>query len=106
LDALLGVGKTAQHLSAHLLLNRSEVFRCQRASLGATALPAFARGEHPVDHAVLEVDMGIQRAAKALGEAPPCRPLAQRLQSRSQPSMTRKRMCGTALSASGPRCRK
>jgi hypothetical protein len=65
------VGKTAQHLSAHLLLNRGEVFRCQRASLGDTALPAFARGEHPVDHAVLKVDMAIQRAAKALHEAPP-----------------------------------
>jgi hypothetical protein len=44
-------------------------------------LPVFARGEHPVDHAAVEVNMSIQRAAKALLHklTAPSRPHAQPL---------------------------
>ncbi len=45
-----------QHQSAHLLLHRCEVFRCRRTGLGKVALPVITGGEHPVDHAALEVD--------------------------------------------------
>jgi hypothetical protein len=73
-----GAGHPAQHPSAHLLLHRGEVFRCQRIGLGKVDLPVLAHREHPVDHAA--VDMGVQRAAKALHEAhrpqPPARATA------------------------------
>jgi hypothetical protein len=35
------VGKPAQHLGAHLLLHRGEVFRWQRSGLGEVDLPVF-----------------------------------------------------------------
>ena len=34
-----GTGEPAQHPSAHLLLHRGEVFRCQRTGLGEVDLP-------------------------------------------------------------------
>ena len=57
---MAGTGEPAQHPSAHLLLHRGEVFRCQRTGLGEVDLPIFARGEHPIDHAAVEVAMSIQ----------------------------------------------
>ena len=56
-----GAGESAQHASAHLLLDRGEVFGCQRIGLGEMDLPVLAHRKHPVDHAAVEVDMGIQR---------------------------------------------
>ena len=50
-----GTGEPAQHASAHWLLHRGEVFRCQRIGLGEVGLPALACGEHPIDHAAVEV---------------------------------------------------
>ena len=37
-----------------------------RERVASVDLPVLARGEHPVDHAAVEVHMGIQRAAEAL----------------------------------------
>ena len=37
-------------------LHRCEVFRCRLTGLGKVALPVITGGEHPVDHAALEVD--------------------------------------------------
>jgi hypothetical protein len=62
-------GEPAQYASAHLLLHRGEVFGCQRGGLGEVDLPVLAQRKHPVDRAAVEVDMGIQHAAKALHEA-------------------------------------
>jgi len=56
-----GAGEPAQHASAHLLLHRGEVFWCQRTSLGEMDLSVLADGEHPVDHAAVEVDMRVQQ---------------------------------------------
>jgi len=55
LGEMAGAGESAQHPGAHLLLHRGEVFRCQRAGLGEVDLPVFARGEHPIDRAAVEV---------------------------------------------------
>jgi len=55
-----GAGEPAQHVSAHLLLRRAEVFRCQRGGIGEVDLPLFDRGEHPIDHAAVKVDMLIR----------------------------------------------
>jgi hypothetical protein len=66
---MTGAGEPAQHPSAHLLLHRGEILRCQRGRLGELDLPVLARNEHRVDHAAVEVDMGIQRAAEALHKA-------------------------------------
>ena len=52
-------GEPAQHPSAHLLLH--QIFQCQRGRLGEMDLPVVARGEHPVDHAAVEVHMRVQR---------------------------------------------
>jgi len=52
-----GAGEPAQHASAHMLLCRGEVLRCKRCGLGEVDRPLFARGEHPIDHAAVEVDM-------------------------------------------------
>ena len=59
----------AQYASAHLVPHRGEVFRCQRTGLGEVNLLVLAGGEDPVGHAAVEVDMRIQRAAKALHDA-------------------------------------
>jgi hypothetical protein len=67
------------------------------AGLTELDLPVPPGGE-PVDHAAVEVDMGIQRAGKVLHE--PHRARAQPLRSVSRASMTRSKMCRTALSAS------
>ena len=53
-------GEPVQHTSTHLLLRRGEDLRCQRTGLGEVDLPDFARREHPVDHAAVEVHIGIQ----------------------------------------------
>ena len=96
-----GAGEPAQYTSAHRLLHRGEVLGCQRGGLGEVDLPVLAHREHPVDHAAVKtkfqcrltsalstlseaagtkMDMGIQRAAKALYEAhrpqPPARATA------------------------------
>ena len=89
------------HPSAHLLLHRGGVFRAQRGRLGELDLPARAGDEHRVDHATVEVDMRIQRAAEALLQklAAPSHPRAQPLRWRTRASMTRNRMCSMALIA-------
>jgi hypothetical protein len=63
---MASAGEPAQHASAHLLLHRGEVFRAQCGGLSEVDLPVLAQRKHPVDHAAVEMDMGIQRAAKAL----------------------------------------
>ena len=47
---MTGAGEPAQDPSAHLLLRRGEIFRCERAGLVEMG------GEHPVDHIAVEVD--------------------------------------------------
>ena len=59
---MAGAGEPAQHPSAHRLLHRGEVFGCQRRRLCKVHLPVLARGEHPVDHAAVEVNMSIHDA--------------------------------------------
>ncbi len=49
-------GDPAQQASTHLLLDRGEIFRCQRTGLGKVDQPILAGGEHPVDRAAVEVD--------------------------------------------------
>jgi hypothetical protein len=50
----------AQHPNAHLLLHRDQVFWCRSAGLGNLDLPVLDRGGRSVDHAAVEVAMGIQ----------------------------------------------
>jgi hypothetical protein len=80
-------GEPAQHPSAHLLLHRGEVLGCQRGGLGEVDLPVRAHREHPVDHAAVEMDMGIQRAAKALYEAHRPQPPARAAAALTQPRL-------------------
>jgi hypothetical protein len=60
---MTGTGEPAQHAIAHLL-HAGEILWRQRGRLGELDLSLLALGEHPVDHAAVEVDMRIQRAAK------------------------------------------
>ena len=78
---MAGAGEPAQHAPTHLLLHRGELFGCWRTGLPELDLLALPDGEHPVDHAAVEVDMGIQRAAKALLRklTAPSRPAEQAL---------------------------
>ena len=96
------------HPCAHLLLHHGEHFRCQRAGLGELDLPVGILAEHAVDHVAVKVDMRIQRAAEMRLQklTAPSRPCAQPLPWRSRASITRNRMCSTALIASGSCCRK
>ena len=64
---MAGTGEPAQHPSAHLLLHCGEVFGCQRGGLGEVDLPVFARAEHPIDHAAVEVDMAAPGGGGARG---------------------------------------
>jgi hypothetical protein len=80
-----GSVERAQQPSAHLLLHHAEGFGCHRTDRGEMDLPVLVDGEHLVDHTAVEVDMDIQRAAKASDVAhrpqPPARAataLAQR----------------------------
>ena len=84
---MTGAGEPAQHASAHLLLHRGEVFRCQRGGLGEVDLPVLADGKHPVDHAAVEVHMGIQRAAEALHKAHRAQPPARAAAALTQPRL-------------------
>jgi len=63
---MTGVGEPSQHPNAHLLLHRGEVFGCQRAGLGEANLPILAAGEHPVDHAAVEVHSALNKGTQAL----------------------------------------
>ena len=83
-------GEPTQHASAHLLLHRGEVFGCWRTGLGEMDLAVLAQRKHPVDHAAVEVDMGVPRGAEAL---------LHKLTAPSRPSMTRSKMCSTAARA-------
>ncbi|MGH8692751.1 MAG: hypothetical protein ACREVM_00760 [Burkholderiales bacterium] len=47
-------GEPAQYPSAHLLLHRREVFRCQRGRLGKALF--FPGGKHPIDHTAAKVE--------------------------------------------------
>jgi hypothetical protein len=52
-------GNPTQH--ARLLLDDSDVFGCQRGSL--SEVPVLAAGEHPVDHAAVDVHMSTKQRA-------------------------------------------
>ena len=52
---MTGAGEPAQHAPTHLLRHRGEVFGCQRTCLTELDLVALPDGEHPVDHAAVEV---------------------------------------------------
>jgi hypothetical protein len=100
--------KPAQDPSTHPLLHCGAVLGCQRGRLGELDLPVGTLGEHAIDHAAVKVNMRIQRAAEALLRklTAPSRPRAQPLPWRSRASITRRKICSTALIASGSCCRK
>ena len=84
---MTGAGEPAQHAPTHLLRHRGEVFGCQRTGLTELDLVALPDGEHPVDHATVEVYMGIQRAAKALHKAHRAQPPARAAAALAQPRL-------------------
>ena len=70
-----------EQAGARLRLQRGDMGRAQPCRLGTVDRPVLAASEHPVDHAAVDVDMGIQCAAKALlhkltaRSRPPTQPL-------------------------------
>jgi len=95
----LGLGKAIDELVVTDLLEalqregRARTCCCTAArSSGVSApasakrtCPSLARGEHPVDHAAVEVDMGIQCGPEALHEAHRPQPPATATAALTQP---------------------
>jgi len=56
------------HPSTHLLLHRGAVLGCQRGRLGELGLPVGVLGEHAIDHAAVEVKVGVMGAGVLGGD--------------------------------------
>ena len=65
---MAGTSEPAQHPSTDLLLGRGERLSRECSGLMEAQLPRIRAAEHPVDHAAVEMHVGIERTAEALHE--------------------------------------